>query len=226
MYAPYIKKKFGDEAVVVSERKFLRQCSKGELMTLSRDKKVIFCVLLHAFAGRIGSVWGGVSDNVESKMLKGASTALDYFTILHGFERGYHTINFGLSRPLLNDGCFRYKRKWGTFIEDSLFPRADILIKPLCSNAPIKSFFAHNHFIARDDGNFVGKILFDEDKLTETHVQHCLKYYFTKGLDSLKIFSMSGFEDSAKDLAKFYSKEIRLFDLSHSSNPAQDFCRL
>jgi len=34
---------------------------------------------------------------------------------------------------------------------------------------------------------------------------------------------MSGFEDSAKDLAKFYSKEIRLFDLSHSSNPAQDF---
>ena len=223
MYAPYIKKRFGDEAVVVSERKFLRQCSKGELMMLSRDGKVILGTLLLSFAGRLATIWGGVSDKVAPNMLKGAFSALDYFIILHGYERGCHTISFGLSRPLLNDGCFRYKRKWGTIIEKTLFPRADILIKPLSSIAPITSFFAHNPFITGDGKYLVGKILFDKDKVTETNINHCLKYYSTNGLNCLKLFSLHGFEDAAKKSAKFYSKEIRLFDLSHSSNPAQDF---
>ncbi len=227
MYLPYITEKFGSLAIIDSERQFHRTCrGGGELLVLSRDEKVLLGVLLRNLSGRLASELIGVSDNVEPEMMQGIFDVSDYFTILHGYELGCHTIDFGPSRTLLNDGVFRYKRKWGTYLQKPSYPLGDIILKPLNFKAAVRSFFVHNPFIARDGKKLVGKILFDKPKVSKIDIERCLKYYFTEGLDCLKIFSLLGFEEGTKKWADTTHKAIRLHDLSHSPSSAEDFCRL
>jgi len=225
MYVPYIKKRHGDEAIIVPETKFLRKCRNGQLMQLLRGEKVVFGVLLNN-VGHLSTEWLGAPDNIEPEMLKGASAALDYYIILYAYECGNYTIDFGPSRPLLNDGLFQYKRKWGTYVQDSRMPRGDILLKPLRFNAPIISFFVNNHFITRDRERLVGKILFNEHRLNVDDLEHIKKCYFIESLDHLKIFTLSGIEDDAREFAKIQSNKLKLFDLSDCLHPEEDFCRL
>lgn len=226
MYKPYLKKRFGDAVLIEPEWKVLRQCRKGELMQVIRGKDVVACVLLHNLAGRLAYVWVGVPDDIEAEMFNGAFSALYYFTILYGYENGCHEIDFLGTRPLLNDGLFRYKRKWGTYVEDSPLPRGDILLKPLRFNLPIRSLFAHNYFLTRDGKGLAGKIFFDKHKMTVKELEGIVEYYFTEGLQCIKIFSLHGFDDDAKVWEQTKASQVKLFDLSESSNPAETFCRL
>lgn len=225
MYVPYIKERYGDEAIIVPETKFLRKCRRGQLMQLIRGGKVIYGALINNI-GPLSIEWVGVPDNLEPEMLKGASAALDYFIILYAYEYGNQTIDFGPSRPLLNDGLFQYKRKWGTYLQDSRVPRGDILLKPLNFTIPIISFFVNNHFITRDGKRLVGKILFNEHRLNVNDLEHIKKCYFIESLDHLKIFALSGIEDDAREFAKVESHKLRLFDLTNRLHPEEDFCRL
>jgi hypothetical protein len=227
MYLPYIKERFGSLAIIDSERKFFRTCrGGGELLVLSRDDRVLLYVLLRDLSGRLVSEFVGVSDKVQPEMLQGAFDVSDYFTILYGYEQSCHTVDFGPSRSFLNDGVFRYKRKWGTHIKKFPYPLGDIILKPIAFKAAVRSFFVHNPFIARDGKKLVGKILFDQHKVSKIDIERCLKYYFTEGLDCLKIFSLLGFENGTKEWADTTHKAIRLHDLSHSPSSAEDFCRL
>ena len=226
MHKPYIKKRFNAEADIESEWEILRQFRKGGLLQILRGEEVVSAAVLKMLYGKLVVFVVGVPDNIEGEMFKGVFSALYYFTIVHAYNNGCHEINFHGTRPLLNDGVFRYKRKWGTYVQDISFPRGDILLQPLRFNAPLISFFSHNHFITRDGKKLAGKILFGEHKVAKTDIEHCLKYHFTKGLDYLKIFSLLGFENGTKEWADTTHKAIRLHDLSHSPSSAEDFCRL
>jgi len=226
MYIPYIKKRFGDGALIEPEAKFMRQCRKGELMQIIRGEEVVACVLLHNLAGRLAYVWVGVPDDIKAEMFDGAFSALYYFTIMYGYEHGCHEIDFLGSRPLLNDGLFRYKRKWGTNVHKSPNPWGDILLKPLNFTGPLRSFFANNHFITRKGKGLAAKIFFDKHKMTAKELEDMVEYYFTEGLQCIKIFSLHGFDDDAKVWEQTKASQVKLFDLSESSNPAETFCRL
>jgi hypothetical protein len=225
MYKPYLQKRFSDAVIIEPEWKVLRQCRKGKLMQIIREDRIVACVLLHNKEGRLAYVWVGVPDDIKSEILVGAFSALYYFTIQFGYENGCHEIDFLGSRPLLNDGLFRYKRKWGTYVQDSPVPRGDILIRPLHLKPPVSSFFANNKFIARDGNDLVGKILFDKHELEKEDVEGLFNFYYTEGLKCLKIYCIYGFSEDAKDWAESDSGQVKLLDLSKSTNPADAFCR-
>jgi lipid II:glycine glycyltransferase (peptidoglycan interpeptide bridge formation enzyme) len=119
-------------------------------MQIIRDGEVVAAVLLHMADKRLAYVWVGVPESIQGDMFNGAFSALYYYTILYGYENGCREIDFLGTRPILNDGLFRYKRKWGTCIRISPVPRGDMLLKPLHLSIPVKSFFTNNFFITKD----------------------------------------------------------------------------
>jgi hypothetical protein len=226
MYVPYLRKRFGDEVIIEPEWKVLRQCRKGALMHIVRDDRVVAAVLLHRLGGRLAYVWVGVPDGLDAELRHGAFSALYYYTIMYGYRHGCDEIDFLGSRPLLNDGLFRYKRKWGTYVEDSPVPRGDILLAPVRFSEPVKSFFRRNHFIVRDGSALVGKILVhgaaqSEDELARTYTR-----LYTRGLRGLKLYSLGGFPPEAYTWAEREGAALRLIDLSGSPDPADAFSRL
>jgi len=57
----------------------------------------------------------GITDDAPAKDDTVAS--LYYYGILRAKERGAAFVDFGLSRPFINDGVVKYKRKWAGKIE-------------------------------------------------------------------------------------------------------------
>lgn len=226
MYVPYIRKRFQAEALVEPEWKVLRQCRKGELMHIVRDDRVVAAVLFHRLGGRLAYVWVGVPDDADDDLYKGAFSAMYYFTILYGYEHGCTEVDFLGSRPLLNDGLFRYKRKWGTYVEDSPVPRGDILLRPLRFSEAVRSYLQANPFIVRSGTDLAGKILLNGDTTTPEQLEDLCTQFYTEGLKSLKLVSTSRLSHDAVNWAATSGAPVQLFDLEGSGDPAAAFCRL
>jgi hypothetical protein len=227
MHVPYLRKRFDDLVIIEPEWKFLRQCRKGHLMQIIRDGEVVAAVLLHMADGRLAYVWVGVPENIEGDMFNGAFSALYYYTILHGYMNGCHEIDFLGTRPVLNDGLFRYKRKWGTHVQTSPVPRGDMLLKPLRLSAPVKRFFANTFFITKDKKNnkLNGKILVDSHQVTKDDIQELINNYRTDGLNKLYIYFCDGFNANQSQWIESNFSDVKLVDLALISNPADGFCR-
>jgi hypothetical protein len=224
MYVPYLEKRFQNEVIIEPEWKVLRQCRKGELMHVLREGRVVACALLHRLAGRMAYVWVGVPEEVDDGDYRGAFSALYYFTILHAYEHGCHQVDFLGSRPLLDDGLFRYKRKWGTEVKDSPVPRGDILLRPLRLDAPVRAIFERSPFIVRDGRGLAGKVLLNGDPATAHDLQDLVARFHTKGLTRLKVCSLRGFDAEALRWAEDPQAPVVLRDLSAFENPADEFC--
>jgi hypothetical protein len=225
MHRPYLEKRFDDLVIIEPEWKFMRQCRKGELMQITRDDEVLGGVLMHKLGGRLAYVWVGVRDDLAPQWDRGVFSAMYYYTILHGYENGCEEVDFLGTRPVLSDGLFRYKRKWGTRVEDSPIPRGDILIRPVRFDAAVRAIFRENPFVVRDGPDLAGKILLDHGVATRGEIEDQVDRFYTPGLRRLKVLSTGGFEAAALGWAEAPETPLALFDLSASSDPAGDFCR-
>jgi hypothetical protein len=226
LYKPYLEMRFNDEVIIESKPKVLRQCRKGELMQIIRDGEVVAAVLLHNSEGRLAYVWVGVPDHITGEMSKGAFSALYYFTILYGFNSGCHEIDFLGTRPLLNDGLFQYKRKWGTVVQKSPIPRGDILLKPVRETDVVKSFISHNLFVVREGKNLVGKIFHSEGRLNREDLSDIVSRYATDGLSALKIYCSMGYRNGTIEWARSLEEKIVLIDLKNIDDPVKSYCLL
>jgi hypothetical protein len=226
MYVPYLSKRFGEEVIIEPEWKVMRQCRKGRLLHILRDERVVAAALLHQLEGRLAYVWVGVPDDVDDDLFTGAFSAMYYFTILHGYLEGCREIDFLGSRPILSDGLFRYKRKWGTYVEDSPVPRGDILLRPLSFDEPIRAFFRRCPFVVRDGTGLAGKILADDRIVTARDLEAMHEQFDTPGLDGLVVHSLAGFDGTALRWAAPGERPVRLVDLKGEADPAAAFCRI
>jgi hypothetical protein len=226
LYRPYLEMRFNDEVIIEPKSKVLRQCRKGELMQIIREGEVVAAVLLHKSEGRLAYVWVGVPDHIVGEMSKGAFSALYYFTILYGFNTGCHEIDFLGTRPLLNDGLFQYKRKWGTVVQRSPIPRGDILLKPVRSTNAVISFLNHNIFVVREGKNLIGKIFHSEGMLDQQVLAGMVSKYATAGLSALKIFCLMGYRNGTIEWACSQDINIDLIDLKNIQDPVKSYCIL
>jgi hypothetical protein len=214
LYVPYLKKRFGDEVIIEPKWKVMRQCRKGELMHIIRSDEVVCAALLHKSGDRLAYVWVGVPNHIGGDMFQGAFSALYYFTILYGYNNGCREVDFLGSRPLLNDGLFLYKRKWGTFVERSPIPRGDILIKPVRLTDGVKSFFAHNYFVFREGDALCAGVFYVEEQLKIDVVAEFVSRYGTPGIEEIRMYCFKGFAREAVSWADAQKPRVRLIDVS------------
>jgi hypothetical protein len=225
MYLPYTKTRFADFATPMMSKAIQRGPSGDDgILFLLQNGSVLSGAFLRYYQDQMIGTLIAAADNVTSNMIKGAFTAMYYFSVKTAFEKGCRIVDFMGSRPLLKDGVFRYKRKWGTGIEECPFPANDFYFKICNFNHGVRNFFFNNPMIIKDKDKYVVKVLLTETA-TPADFKHCLKNYITKGLSRIEIFCAKGISKEAVEYASLNTPDFKVYDISNSVRPAYEFCR-
>jgi hypothetical protein len=224
MYGPYIRSRFATESVVVPENFFLAECRAGLLMRLLRHGIPVGGVVLQKIGGQLSSVWTGFSGAAREPGASGASDVLDLFTIEYARQQGCRFVDFGPSRPLLDDGVFRYKRKWGTRACLPGLPAGEIRLRPLRATAAVQSILANNFWITLEQGRLTGHLLVEGQTLSLAELRK-IAGQAGQGVETIALKSLAGFSREISREAELLPA-IRLLDLSRSRQLAGDLARL
>ena len=223
---PYIKERFGSEAILVSEKIFMSECGKGTLLQVMRDGKICACNLLKLDGKQLSSGWVGYVNDHDAIPLKGVSDVLDYYTLVNAYINGCEKLDLGSSRALTGNGVFQYKKKWGAYIENSRVPQGDIRIMPMKFTKAVKSILGNNGFIVRYGRELIAKILITQDSVSLKEIKRQINDKQIKGLAKLELFSLQGFETEAEQWARSNPDLVTIVDLGASEYPERDFCML
>jgi hypothetical protein len=188
MYIPYISKAHANRAVLMDYDFIVREFQKCDLLLIKKENSYIAGCLI-SYSEHEPRLWSlGVKDANISYIHDGAIGALFCFAVRHLRERGYKKVNFGLSRPFLNDGVLRYKKKWGLKIISA--DRIGYMITLLSLEDATRGFLYNNPFIFQNgDKRFIGAVFVKRDaSFTEDDFKKLYKDYYFQGMSSLNIY--------------------------------------
>ncbi len=147
LYIPYIHRRYGAQATVVNEQRFLRECASGQLVQVLQKDKILGVVLVHISGKQLTIAWMGIDKDVEGNQLNGVTDALDLYCLMFAYTQGCDVMDMGGSRPLINDGVLRYKKKWGSTVSQGVIPKGSIFYLPCRMTRPVESFLENNPMI-------------------------------------------------------------------------------
>ena len=136
MYLPFLRKRY--EFPTILGLDYLREHyleKNGELLLIKNDDRVIAGGLCNLERGTYSLDTLGMRD--EASSIEGVNAALYYYGILMAYKRGADYVDFGVSRPFLQDGVVMYKRKWGGSIHRDDRNNRVIYLKNLVKNGLI-----------------------------------------------------------------------------------------
>jgi len=223
MYVPHLTNRFGSAAYIEPEWK-VRYCAEnGALMEILRDGAIVAGQVLFGDRQSLQLLWAGTSGGEFGQQSQGVFPALYYFGVLHAFERGYHAADYCGSRPLLSDGIFQLKRRWGGHVYDG-WSRDSLFFLPTNLGQANLSFLTHHPLIARCGHDLVGKVFVGAEPLQPGDVARAEQVYATAGLQAIRLYSLQSPSPEALDAARA-TPGIELVDLSCESQPAAAYCR-
>lgn len=218
LYAPHVVRRHKDEAVVLTEARFRTLARGCRLVEILHDGDVIGANLIRQSGDTMFILWCGVSDLAHERDLKGVTDVLDYFSMLHAFMSGCLSLDFGRSRPTLNDGVMMYKSKWRARLIPARFHQANIVAVPTRWSPSVKSLLAHNHFVTTGPGGLRGRILLDGPPAGGKGIEELVETYCPPGLSSVRIVSIRGFENGIGAVERG-PERIELVDLRGNGDP-------
>ena len=192
MFLPYIRPRFGKLAFLVSfgyMENFMQR--GGELLLVKKGDEYVSGILISTATSIPMVAFMGVKDGRKDYVVKGAISALYYYTIIWAKERGYTKLDFGHCRPILNDGLFLYKKKLGMRIHRS--PRKHrtlyISIDRLKPYHPyLEQFLINNPLIYEDKGQLKGLLFVQgNDQFIRQEVENIKRKYSIPGLKGFTV---------------------------------------
>lgn len=194
MYKPYIERVYNDMAVI-SEHSYLKNGfqNKGTLGFIKKDNETIGgCLLL--CEGKKGIIWRlGIKDGNMDYIKEGAMQALFYFALGWFGKRGYNKVDFGSCRPFLNDGVFRYKKKWSSAFSYKKWAEKVFLIRPLDNTRSLREFLINNPFVFIKNNKLNAAIFINEtNTLSGENPPKKQKLYYFRGLTKLHFYKFRG----------------------------------
>jgi hypothetical protein len=125
----------------------------------------------------------------------GANVATDLFIVKHAKELCCNFVDFGGSRPSLNDGVLRYKRKWGMNLIDKHDTYYDFLVHWNRCSSSVIAFLSNTPLIFQDNGGLSAIKVIDCDKpATNDEAWKTYHSNWIEGLHRLYIIATSGWE--------------------------------
>jgi hypothetical protein len=117
-HRPYILSRHGATAHVDSYREFRRYfLNDGELLMVWQHERMVSGVLMQQRDGVLHALLNGVLHADPELLQEGALAAEYYYSIVEAQRRGCTWQEMGRSRPFLNDGIVRFKKKWGCQVQ-------------------------------------------------------------------------------------------------------------
>jgi hypothetical protein len=223
MYAPRLARRFGEAAYVEPRGKIDYCVNTGTLMEIRRAGRLVAAQVLWEDRGSLQFLWAGTVDGASTPPSRGVYPALFYYGILHAFERGCTEVDYGGSRPLLSDGTFQLKRRWGGTVFDG-WSRETLLVRPNRLDPASRSFFANNPLVTRTRDGLVGRLLNPGSQVAPEQIARAAQIYGTPGLRALRLYLMQTPPPETREAARALPG-IELVDLSVEPDPAIAFCR-
>lgn len=197
LYKPHVSGRFGSDAIIVSRDQFLRECRRGIVLQILHNGEVIGASLLRRINWTISIVWTGMKPGTSNSK-RGAADALDYFSLLYAFLKGCRWLDFGPSRPDLNDGAFRYKRKWGTMVTPGFAPQAEICWAWNGNTEAAAKLVQQHVFLSKHRGGYFATVFLD-DGLAPTDIKHTLEGLLSPGIYKYRIIVTRPLDASQRD---------------------------
>jgi hypothetical protein len=223
MYVPHVTSRFGDAAYVEPEWKIQYCAERGALMEILRDGEVVAGQVLYGDGEWLQFLWAGTAGGELGERSKGVFPALFYYGILHAFESGYREADYCGTRPLLSDGIFQMKRRWGAHVYDG-WSRDTLFLLPANLEQANRSFLARHALIARSGRDLVGKVFVGDEPIQPDDVARAEQTYATAGLSAIRLYSLQPPSEAAMAAARAIAG-IELVDLSREARPAAAYCR-
>ncbi|MGH7801710.1 MAG: hypothetical protein ACREOW_13975 [Thermodesulfobacteriota bacterium] len=195
MYAPFIVKRHGQQAVVHDIYRIRRIFNRGGLLLVKQNGQPVAGVIFQEknqilrlfFLGTLNGAWAPVK--------AGAIAGLYLFSIEHAKTLGCKIVDFGGSRPSLNDGLLRYKKKWGMNLIDKSDNYYEFLVYWNHFNNSVISFLSNTPLIFRNHHGLSAISVIKHDKpVTLIEAREIHRYMWIPGLHRLYIVSNSGWQ--------------------------------
>jgi hypothetical protein len=187
MYVPYITRTFGDHAFLMQYEELQAALLNCELLLITQDGQDIAGSIIIYEHGRPRAWSVGVKDGDSRWVKAGGLSAIQYLRARYLRSRGFTQLHQGASRPFLNDGALRFKRKLGMALVDRAPNWFAFLVKRDCVGA--RGFFCHNPVVYERNGKLNGALFRDSSSLpTEAEVKGLFREYYMLGLAELTLF--------------------------------------
>lgn len=222
MYVPHVTTRFADAAFIEPDWKIQYCVDNGALMEILRDGKVVAAQVLWGSGHSLRFLWNGTVGEEFGPQSQGIFAALYYFGILHSFEGGYREADFSGSRPVLSDGVFQMKRRWGGQVFDG-WSRDTLFIRPGHLHQPNLEFLVQNPLVARCRRELVGKVILGDGPVGSEQVERAVQLYATAGLSAIRLYSLQPPQGEAQEAVNS-TTGIELVDLSDEQDPAAAYC--
>jgi len=190
MYLPHIKRIYGDRAFLMTYKDMQAAIAQCELFLITQDgQDVAGAILLYGETEYVRGWSGGVKDGDIGWVKAGALSAIQYFQTQYLIDKGVIRLHCGASRPFLNDGVLRFKKKWGVGIVDRAPKWFAIL--PLRGCASVTAFMVNNPFIYERDGKLQSAFfLTDDAQPSEADIGRLFHDLYMPGLDGITLFRL------------------------------------
>jgi len=163
MYLPYISKRHGNTAIIISFDKMKRSFENGELLLIKDGQEIIAGVILDykVMNGIPRTTQLGVLEGDSFYVKRGAIIAIYYYTIEYLKKQNFKKFNVGSSRPFFNDGVLNHKLRWGAKV---VCETSDAFLFCLLSNRKcVKTFLVNNPFFCKDRKRLTLEIFSDDN---------------------------------------------------------------
>ena len=186
LYRPFIHQRFGESAVTVDRRQFIRECRRGRLLQLRRGGNLLGAALLRQTGPTLAVVWSALDIRIDKQERRGIFDSMDYFSLMVGHIQRCRWLDLGPSRPDLHDGVLRYKAKWGAVANAGLARQATIRWACPQHSAAGRHFLQRHAYVVHLGNALTGVICCPEARGPEELAQR-IRSLAIEGIDAYRV---------------------------------------
>ena len=189
-YVPFVNHKHAADSVVSPRKHVVKRGRQGALLHVLRGDEIVAAGVVYPEGDVLFFLWMGLPPQYIDAPPEAAISALYFFGIRYAFDHGYKVVDFTGNRAFLDDGAFRFKRKWGARVEDTFSP-GSILLKPGNSSRNAARFCQRFPVLARRGGGLEARFLFADEPAHEAGLARLSKNYGCEGIARTTVIEIS-----------------------------------
>lgn len=213
MYLPSVSQRHGDASIIAPLAHVLKRARQGKLLQVFKGDDLVIAGVIYPKDDILYFLWQGAPQRFRKRPPEGAVSALYYFGILYAFDNGLHYVDFAGTRPFMDFGDFRFKRKWGAFVDDSFSPNA-LLVRPLNNDDNTISLFEELPLIARGDDGLEAVVVRRGNSVNEDTLRTLDKYYNCEGLARFVVIDVFEIDCTATESKELNGREYCVIQCS------------
>ena len=193
MYAPFIRNRHGEQAVIRNVYWMRRIFRRGGLIWMRHNGRPIAGVLFQRQNQVLGLAVFGTVDGDWAPVDMGAFVGLYFFSVKYARELHCTLIDLDGCRPSLADGPLRHKRKWGISLIEKQDTWYDFQVHWNSLNDVVAHFLAHTPLIFRNhDGLSAIHAIHQEEPVSDIDVRKAHRILWVPGLRRFYLTAVSG----------------------------------